>query len=60
VTIGHGVWIGAKATVVKGVTVGDDAVIGAGAVVTRDVPSRAIALGVPARVVRYRDGSPAT
>jgi acetyltransferase-like isoleucine patch superfamily enzyme len=60
VTIGHGVWIGAKATVVKGVTIGDDAVIGAGAVVTRDVPSRAVALGVPARVVRYRDGSPAT
>ncbi len=58
VTIGDDVWIGAKATVVRGVTIGDGAVIGAHAVVTRDVPAGAVAVGVPARVVRYRDGRP--
>ena len=51
IAIGRNVWIGAKATVLKGVTIGDDAVIGAGAVVTRDVPARAVAVGVPARVI---------
>ena len=54
VCIGTDVWIGAKATVASGVTIGDHAVIGAGAVVTRDVPAYAVALGVPARVVRDR------
>jgi acetyltransferase-like isoleucine patch superfamily enzyme len=51
IAIGRNVWIGAKATVLKGVTIGDEAVIGAGAVVTRDVPTRAVAVGVPARVI---------
>jgi acetyltransferase-like isoleucine patch superfamily enzyme len=46
------VWIGANVTVLPGVTVGAGAVIGAGSVVTKDVPPRTLALGVPARVVR--------
>jgi putative colanic acid biosynthesis acetyltransferase WcaB len=53
--IGDGVFLGAGCTVLGGVVVGDDAVIGAGAVVTRDVPAGAVAVGVPARVIRYRD-----
>ncbi len=60
IVIGHGVWLGAKVTVLKGVTIGDGAIIGANAVVTRDIPPFAIAVGVPARVVRMRDGSSAT
>jgi maltose O-acetyltransferase len=44
------VWIGGGAIILPGVSVGDDAVIGAGSVVTRDVPAGATALGNPARV----------
>jgi acetyltransferase-like isoleucine patch superfamily enzyme len=47
-------WIGAHATILPGVRIGKGAVVGAGSVVTRDVPSLAIAVGVPARVIRYR------
>lgn len=50
--IGKNVWLGASVTVLGGVTIGDNAVIAAGAVVTRDVPANTIAAGVPARVVR--------
>ena len=46
------VWIGARATVLKGVCVGEGAVVGAGAVVTRDVPPRSVVVGSPARVIR--------
>lgn len=53
IRIGNNVWIGSNATVLQGVTVGDWAVIGAGAVVTRDVPPMSIVGGVPARVIRY-------
>ena len=52
VTIGNNVWIGANCTILPGVTIGDDAVIAAGAVVRTDVPPRAIVGGVPARVLK--------
>ena len=52
--IGNDVFIGANVTVLDGVTIGNGAVIGAGAVVTKDIPSYAIAVGVPAVVVKYR------
>jgi acetyltransferase-like isoleucine patch superfamily enzyme len=54
VTIGHDVWLGTNAIVLSGVSIGTGAVIGAGAVVTKDIPAYAIAVGNPARVVRYR------
>ena len=50
VKIGHNVWIGSGAIILPGVTVGDDAIIGAGSVVTRDVPAGATVVGNPARV----------
>jgi acetyltransferase-like isoleucine patch superfamily enzyme len=52
IRIGHNVWIGASAMILQGVTVGYDSVIGAGAIVTRDVPPGTLAVGSPARVVR--------
>jgi acetyltransferase-like isoleucine patch superfamily enzyme len=54
VIIEDGVWIGAKATILAGVRVGHGAIIGAGAVVTKDVPPNAIVGGVPAKVIKYR------
>lgn len=47
------VWIGANVVILPGVTIGEMSIIGAGAVVSKDVPPRAIAVGVPARVIRY-------
>ncbi len=55
--LGNRVWLGARVVVLKGVTIGDDAVIGAGSVVTKDVPAGGIAVGTPARVVRVLTGS---
>ncbi|WP_372460252.1 MULTISPECIES: DapH/DapD/GlmU-related protein [Microbacterium] len=52
VAIGRNVWIGANATILAGVTIGDDAVVAAASVVTKDVPAQAIVVGSPARVVR--------
>src|SRR4051812_38336446 len=52
VVIGEKVWIGAGATILKGVTIGDCAVVAAGALVTSDVPAHALVGGVPARVIR--------
>lgn len=54
ITIGNDVWIGLRAMVRYGVTVGDGAVIGAGAFVTKDVPPYAIVGGVPATILGYR------
>lgn len=52
--IGNDVWIGQNAVIMAGVNIGDGAVIGAGAVVTKDIPDYAIAVGVPAKVIKYR------
>ncbi|APR04067.1 CatB-related O-acetyltransferase [Thauera chlorobenzoica] len=54
VVIGNDVWLGTEAMIMSGVTIGDGAVVGARAVVTRDVPPYAIVAGNPARIVRYR------
>ena len=54
VHIGHDVWIGIQTTILGGVRIGNGAVIGAGAVVTKDVPDYAIVGGVPARIIRMR------
>lgn len=54
ITIGNDVWIGARAIVMSGVTIGDGAVVGAGSVVTRDVPPYSIVAGAPAVVVKFR------
>jgi acetyltransferase-like isoleucine patch superfamily enzyme len=55
VRVGHNVWIGYGACILRGVTVGDNGVIGTSAVVTRDVPENAVVAGAPARVLRMRD-----
>lgn len=54
IKIGNDVWIGRRAIILSGVTIGDGAIIGAGSIVTKDVPPYAVAVGNPAKVVRYR------
>src|SRR5437763_4974041 len=60
IVIGDYVWIGVRATILGGVTVGKGAVVMAGAVVTQDVPCYAVVGGVPARVIRQREMRPLT
>ncbi|WP_228714226.1 sugar O-acetyltransferase [Prauserella endophytica] len=55
IVIGNNVWLGGGVIVCAGVTVGDNAVVGAGSVVTRDLPARVLAVGNPARVIRKLD-----
>lgn len=55
VTIGHHVWIGAGATILPGITIGDGAVVAAGSVVTRDVAPFSIVAGNPARFIKLRE-----
>lgn len=54
VTIGNDVWIGRRVMIMPGVTIGDGCIIGAGAVVCKDIPPYSIAAGVPAKVVKRR------
>ena len=54
VTICDDVWIGARVIILPGVTIGKGAIIGAGAVVTKDVPEYAVVGGVPAKVLKFR------
>ncbi len=54
VDIGSNVWIAARVTVLPGVSIGDNVVIGAGSVITKDVPINAVVAGNPARVIRMR------
>ncbi|QPK79240.1 sugar O-acetyltransferase [Corynebacterium lizhenjunii] len=57
IRIGRNSWLGANVTVLPGVTVGENCVIGAGALVTKDIPDNSLVLGAPARVVRTLDGA---
>ena len=52
VKIGNNVWVGAHATILAGVTIGDNSVVAAGAVVTKDVPANVVVAGVPAKVIK--------
>ena len=53
ITLKKGCSIGANATILPGITIGENAMVGAGAVVTKDVPSYAVVVGNPAKVIRY-------
>jgi acetyltransferase-like isoleucine patch superfamily enzyme len=55
VRVGHNVWIGYGACILRGVTIGDNAIVGTSAVVTKDVPENAVVGGSPARVIRMRE-----
>ncbi len=52
IAIGNNVWIGGNVTILPGVNIGDNSVIGAGAVVTKDVPANCVVAGVPAKIIR--------
>ena len=55
VKIGCNVWIGEQVCILPGVTIGDGAIVGAGSIVTKDVPARSIVVGNPAKVIRMFD-----
>lgn len=55
IVIGEDVWLGARVIVLPGVTIGKGSVVGAGAIVTKDVPSYSIVVGIPARVIKKRE-----
>lgn len=57
ITVGNNVWFGGNVTVLPGVTIGDNAVIGAGSVVTHDIPANAVAVGNPCQVIRIAEPS---
>lgn len=52
--VGNDVWIGMNAIIIDGVTIGNGAIVAAGAVVTKNVPSYAVVAGIPARIIKYR------
>ena len=54
INIGNDVWIAANCVILKGVTISDGAVVGAKALVNRDIDENAIAVGIPAKVIKYR------
>jgi acetyltransferase-like isoleucine patch superfamily enzyme len=58
VRVGHNVWMGYGACVLRGVTIGDNSIIGTSSVVTKEVPQNAVVAGAPARVVRMREEPP--
>jgi len=54
IIIGNDVWIGTKATILRGVKIGDGVVIGANAVVTKNIPDFAVVVGIPAQIIKFR------
>ena len=54
ISIGDDVWIGARAIILKGVSIGKGSIIGAGAIVTKSIPPYAVAAGNPAKIIKYR------
>ena len=55
VRVGHNVWLGYGACILRGVEIGDNSIVGTSAVVTKEVPANAVVAGSPARVIRMRD-----
>ena len=55
IVLGKKVWVGSNSTILQGVTIGDNSIIAAGSVVTKDVPANTIVGGVPARILRHLD-----
>lgn len=54
IRIGNHVWIGNRAMILKGVTIGDGAIVAAGSIVTKDVPAHAVVAGIPARIIKQK------